>query len=96
MPIWEKRETLKDKLLQALNRVDEFKELAFPDLKQAKRSKDGQPAELETREQNVKVAREETPDEVDQANDQRVPKKTQAKKAKFIMVGGKNLDLNFF
>jgi len=92
----EKRETLKDKLLQALNRVDEFKELAFPDLKQAKRSKDGQPAELETREQNVKVAREETPDEVDQANDQRVPKKTQAKKAKFIMVGGKKFRFEFF
>ncbi len=92
----QKRETIKDKLLQALNRVDEFKELAFPDLKQAKRSKDGQSAELETRDKNLKVAREETPDDVNQVNDQRVPKKTQPKKAKFIMVGGKKFRFDFF
>ena len=92
----QKRETIKDKLLQALNRLDEFKELYFPDLKQAKRSKDGQSAELETRDKNLKVAREETPDDVNQVNDQRVPKKTQPKKAKFIMVGGKKFRFDFF
>jgi len=92
----EKRETIKDKMLQALNRVEEFKELAFPELKQAKRSEDGQLANQEVRNRNLKIAREEMPDETHQVNDKRIPIKTQQKKAKFIMVGGKKFRFEFF
>jgi hypothetical protein len=95
MPV-EKRETLKSKVLQALNRLDEFKELAFPELNKKKRSEKGISGEIEQRNTDLRVAKEEPLPEPERENDQRVPKKTQPKTAKFIMVGGQKFRFDFY
>lgn len=92
----EKRETIKNKILQALNRVDEFKELAFPELKQAKRSSNGELAEKELRLKDFRIAKEEETEKNENEIHNRVPRKTQQNKAKFIMVGGKKFRFDFF
>ena len=96
MPI-EKKETIKNNLLNALNRIDEFKELAYPDLYQPKkRSSKGTQDFKETRESDFRVAREEEVKPTEEERDKRTPKKTQPKTAKFIMVGGKKFKFDFF
>lgn len=94
----EKKETIKNNLLNALNRLDEFKELAYPDLyKPKKRSETGKEDFKETRDTDLRVAREEEiHPSVEEERDQRTPKKTQPKTAKFIMVGGKKFRFEFF
>ncbi len=95
----EKKETIKNNLLNALNRLDEFKELAYPDLYQPKkRSATGKENLKETRETDLRVAKEEeiTPTKEEEGRDHRTPKKTQPKTAKFIMVGGKKFKFDFF
>lgn len=95
MPI-EKRETLKSKVLEALNRLDDFKELAFPDMMKKKRSDSGVSGKIEERDSDLRVAKEEPIPEKERENDGRTPKKTQPKTAKFIMVGGKKFRFDFF
>lgn len=95
LPI-EKKETLKSRVLEGLNRADDFKELAFLGLDQAKRSDDGKTDDMEKREKGLKVAHEETVQENEQPQDKRTPHKTQQKKAKFIMVAGKKFKFDFF
>ncbi|MDO8576602.1 MAG: ATP-binding protein [bacterium] len=96
MPV-EKKETIKNKLLQALNRLDDFRELAFPDLYQPKkRSHDGKESQKETRDTDLRVAREEEEKPSEDKNEGRTPKKTQQQKAKFIMVGGRKFKFDFF
>ncbi|MDD5318662.1 MAG: ATP-binding protein [Candidatus Pacebacteria bacterium] len=93
----EKKETIKNNLLNALNRIDEFKELAYPDLYQAKkRSSKGVEDLKEARESDLRVAREEEVKPTEEERNQRTPKKTQPKTAKFIMVGGKKFKFDFF
>ncbi len=93
----EKKETIKNNLLNALNRLDEFKELAYPDLYQPKkRSGTGKEDFMETRESDLRVAKEEDIPQTNEERDQRTPKKTQPKTAKFIMVGGKKFKFDFF
>ena len=92
----EKRETIKNKILQALNRADEFKELAFPELKEAKRSKDGKLSDKELRLNNLKIANEENNKDISKENKTRTPNKTQPNKVKFIMVGGKRFKFDFY
>ena len=56
----EKKETIKNNLLNALNRLDEFKELAYPDLYQPKkRSATGKEDLKESRDTDLRVAKEE-------------------------------------
>ncbi|KKT57428.1 MAG: hypothetical protein UW81_C0024G0003 [Candidatus Giovannonibacteria bacterium GW2011_GWC2_44_9] len=96
MPV-ERKETIKNNLLNALNRLDEFKELAYPDLYQPKkRSATGKEDFKETRETDLRVAKEEEVPLTKEERDQRTPKKTQPKTAKFIMVGGKKFKFDFF
>lgn len=90
----EKKETIANNILKALNRLDAFKELAFPSLQPGRRDPKGKESEIEAREKGLKVAREEAIDEKD--IDKRTPKKTQPKFAKFIMVDGKKYRFNFF
>ncbi len=94
----EKKETIKNNLLNALNRIDEFKELAYPDLYQPKkRSANGKEDLKESRDTDLRVAKEEeVPQEREEGRDHRTPKKTQPKTAKFIMVGGKKFKFDFF
>lgn len=95
MPI-EKKETIKSNLLNALNRLDEFKELAYPELyRPQKRSASGVEDLKETRESDLRVAKEEEVEQTKEERD-RTPKKTQPKTAKFIMVGGKKFKFDFF
>jgi len=90
----EKKETITNNILKALNRLDAFKELAFPSLQPGKRSPKGKESEIEMREKGLKVAQEEPITEKD--SDKRTPKKTQSEVAKFIMVDGKKYRFNFF
>lgn len=94
----EKKETIKNNLLNALNRIDEFKELAYPDLFQPKKrsSKEGEEDLKESRESDLRVAREEEVKPTEEERDQRTPRKTQPRTAKFIMVGGKKFKFDFF
>ncbi|MCD4705512.1 ATP-binding protein [bacterium] len=95
MPI-EKKETIKNKVLEALNRVDDFRELAFPESLQGKRSKNGDPAEIEKRNKPQKIAQEEIITEQEQTRDKRTPQKIQTRKEKFIMVAGKRFKFDFY
>lgn len=91
------KETLKDSVLRALNRVDDFRELAFPDLtQQKKRDENGQESPMETRDVDTRVAREEPIDEVEEPQGKRTPSKTQQKKAKYVMINGKKFKFDFF
>jgi hypothetical protein len=93
----EKKETIKNNLLSALNRIDEFKELAYPDFYEPKkRSSTGQDGLIEKRDSDLRVAKEEEVKPTDEERDQRTPKKVQPKTAKFIMVGGKKFRFDFF
>lgn len=94
----EKKETIKNNLLNALNRLDEFKELAYPDLYlPKKRSVTGDDDLIEKRDTDLRVAKEEEiPHKNEEDKDHRTPKKTQPRTAKFIMVGGKKFKFDFF
>jgi len=90
------KDTVKDNILRALNRVDEFKELAFPLLATAKRrSQEGDELPMETRDVSPKIASEEYLP-TDNENSKRTPRKTQAQSAKFIMINGKKFRFDFF
>ncbi|GMU74198.1 MAG: hypothetical protein AMXMBFR44_3960 [Candidatus Campbellbacteria bacterium] len=91
------KETVKDNILRALNRVDEFKELAFPLLNTAKkRSETGELLPQELREEHKNVASEEDVQLEIQENEKRTPKKTQQKRAKFIIINGRKFHFDFF
>ncbi|MBU1046876.1 ATP-binding protein [Patescibacteria group bacterium] len=95
MPI-EKKETIKNKVLEALNRLDDFRELAFPDLNKPKKRSDlGKEDLKEIRNGDFRVAKEEEIN-ISEERDSRTPKKTQSTKAKFIMMGGKKFRFDFF
>ncbi len=91
------KDTVKDNILRALNRVDDFKELAFPDFpEQGKRSdKDGFDEPMEKRDSNERIATEEHLEEKEHENEKRIPRKTQKLKAKFIVVNGKRFRFDF-
>ncbi|MES2014394.1 MAG: ATP-binding protein [Patescibacteria group bacterium] len=94
----ERKETIKNNLLNALNRLDEFKELAYPDLyKPQKRSEAGKNDLKESRDADLRVAKEEEIQiSKEEERGQRTPRKTQPQTAKFIMVGGKKFRFEFF
>jgi hypothetical protein len=90
------KDTIKNNVLRALNRVEDFKELAFPnwDGVQKKRSERGEEAPLEERE-TLKIASEEPVKNHEHENEKRTPIKTQNKTAKFIIVNGRKLQFDF-
>lgn len=91
------KDTVKDNILRALNRVDEFKELAFPLLSSAKKRSDtGEELAMETRAEHEKIATEEEEPQLDEKIDKRTPKKVQSRKAKFIVINGKKFRFDFF
>jgi hypothetical protein len=88
------KNTVKDNILRALNRVDEFKELAFPDMTAAKkRAKNGEEAPMETR--GARVATEEPIPVPERENEKRTPRKMQPQTAKFIMINGRKFRFDF-
>lgn len=92
----ELKETLKDNLLKALNRTDDFKELAFPGEKIQKRSKDdkGSLLDQESRDKNEPIGVVQTKEEVD-GKKNRSPKKTKENKARFITIAGKRYSFDY-
>lgn len=90
----EKKETITNNLLKALNRLDDFKDLAFPSMQPAKRSAEGMESQIEQRDHGLKVAHEEPIPE--SSSDKRTPKKTQQRVARFIMVNGQRYRFDFF
>lgn len=91
------RETVKDNILRALNRVDEFKELAFPLLATAKkRSESGEELPMETRSEHNRVASDEELPQEEHDDQKRTPKKTQTNRAKFVTINGKKFRFDFF
>ncbi|MEX2411782.1 MAG: ATP-binding protein [Candidatus Paceibacterota bacterium] len=91
------KDAVRDNVLRALNRVDEFQELAFPSLSQQKKRSDyGEDGEMEERAVHNRVATEE-PDitESKRENDKRTPKKTKPQMAKFIKINGKKFRFDF-
>ncbi len=91
------KNAVRDNVLRALNRVDEFQELAFPSLsQQKKRSDDGEDGEMEERGSHKRVATEEPdPKDSKRENDRRTPKKTKPQMAKFIKINGKKFRFDF-
>ncbi len=90
------KDILKDNILRALNRVDEFREMAFPDFaEQKKRSANGTKAPMEERDSRTRVATEEPVEEPVRENEKRTPLKTKRQTAKFIMVNGRKLRFDF-
>lgn len=90
----EKRETLTNNLLKALNRLDDFRELAFPSLQATKRSADGVESAMERRESSQKVAHEEPIE--DKNSGSRTPHKTQPRVARYITVNEEKYRFDFF
>lgn len=90
----EKKETITNNLLKALNRLDAFKELAFPSLEPGKRADKGKELSKERRDEGLKVAHQEPVEE--KSVDKRTPKKVQPKFARFIMVNGQKYRFEFF
>lgn len=92
------RDAVKDNILKAMNRVEDFKELAFPGFnEQIKKSKEGSTGPMEKRRPS-KVAAEE-PEDVDdkhEADEKRTPIHTQKRTAKFIVINGKKFRFDFF
>jgi anti-sigma regulatory factor (Ser/Thr protein kinase) len=90
------KDALKDDILRALNRVDDFREMAFPDsAKQKKRSADGIEAEIEKRNKQTRIATEEPIEDSIRENEKRTPLKIKRQTAKFIVINGKKLRFDF-
>ncbi len=90
------KDELKNNILRALNRVTDFKEMAFPDLPtQKKRSEDGEDAPAEERGKGLRVASEEAV-EPERENQKRTPGKTKSQTAKFVMINGRKFRFDFF
>ncbi len=88
------KNTVKDNILRALNRVDEFKELAFPNMGEVKRrSRNGEEAPMEAR--SSRVATEEPVTPSDTEDGKRTPHKTQPRTAKFIIINGRKFKFDF-
>ncbi len=94
----EKKETLKDNLLRALNKTDEYQELAFPQqAKPAKRShEEGELFEKEKREKIGEVREEiKIEKKTGKEKGKRVPKKTQKRRVRFITIAGKKYQFDW-
>lgn len=91
----EQKETLKDNLLRALNRMDEFQELAFPEVKQAKRSKDGADVPKEKRDKKPIVEIKDVPAPESTNTRTRTPKKVQKRRVRSIVVQGKRFTFDY-
>jgi transcriptional regulator with XRE-family HTH domain len=91
----EVKETLKDNLLKAMEKLDVFRELAFPNNFLSKRSKDDQgiERELEQRDNMDKPITEIK--EEPKKSQSRTPLKTQNKKARFITIAGKKYQFDW-
>lgn len=91
------KDAVKDNILRALNRVDDFKEMAFPELStQKRRSGTGVESPMEKRDSHSRVATEERIDESESTDGKRTPKNTKQKTAKFITINGKKFRFDFF
>ncbi len=91
------KDAIKDNILRALNRVEDFKELAFPNfVEQKRRSPDGDDAPQEERVGGPRIATEEEIEDSQNKNEKRTPHKTKKQTAKFIMIGGKKFKFDFF
>lgn len=94
--------TVKDNILRAINRVDDFKELAFPDFQeQIKKSDKGEFGPMEKRKHSPKVAVEEIQEDPkekksESTHEKRTPNITQQKRAKFITIHGKKFRFDIF
>jgi len=89
------KETLKDNILKALNKTEEFKELAFPGSEMKRRSKDkkGVLSEKEIRESPVnKIG---TVENESTENKKRTPKKTSSQKVRFITIAGERYRFDY-
>lgn len=90
------KDKVKEDVLRALNRVDEFKELAFPGTDgKKKRSSDGEESEIETRNTRSRIATEEPIEDKSRENDGRTPSKLKRQTAKYIVINGKKLRFDF-
>jgi len=90
------RETLKDNLVQALNKADDFKELAFPDLpKSMHRSKKGGVlGNQEIRDRNNAQIADTKIEEVKNQKG-RTPKKKSDRKVRFIIINGQRYRFDY-
>jgi len=90
------RETLKDNLLQALNRVDDIRELAFPDLpKDIRRSKKGDI--LDNQESRESDEEQVAGIEIEKIKNQkgRTPKKKSDRRVRFININGRRYRFDY-
>ncbi len=94
----EKKETLKDNILRALNKTDEYKEFAFPvGQKPVKRSdEEGEFFEQEKRDRIGEIKEEVVPEEKNKTeNKKRIPKKAQTRRVRFITIAGKKYQFDW-
>ncbi len=89
------KETLKDNILKALNKTEEFKELAFPgsEIKKRSKNKEGILSEKETRESPENEIG--TIEKGHAENKNRTPKKTSSKRARFITIAGERYRFDY-
>ena len=91
------RETLKDNLLQALNKVDDFKELAFPKAPESMRrsDKEGIVDNQEKRDSRGDQIADIKIEEVKEKNKGRKPQKKSYKKVRFITINGQRYRFDY-
>ncbi len=89
----ELRETLKDNILKAMNRVDDLQELAFPETSNRSKNEDGILENKETREEKNDIATIEN--EESRVNKIRNPNKRSENKVRFITIAGKRYKFDY-
>jgi len=96
----EQRETLKDNIIKAINKVDDFKELSG-DLGQdlnRRSDKEGDLSNQETREAPIKqiavIEKEDKPEQTENKRG-RKPKKTQENRVRFIRIAGEKFKFDY-
>lgn len=89
------KETLKDDLLKALNKMEELKDLAFPGSNLRKRTDDleGQISDKETRD--PKDEEIGTIEKLPESEKDRNPRKTSSNKARFITIAGQKYHFDY-
>ncbi len=90
------RETLKDNILKALGKVEDFQELAFPttELSIKRTKQNGKLSNMEMRVPREDIVEIKEKKEK-RGNKQRVPKRTQIKRVRFITIAGKKYKFDY-
>lgn len=91
----EQKETLKDNILRALNKIDDFRELAFPEIKQMKKSDEGEEVPQEKRDTRPIVEIKDVAESERTDTRTRTPRKIQKRRIRSITIQGKRFNFDY-